>query len=155
MPVSAREQRRARIAALVRERRIHSQWDLQELLASEGIDANQATLSRDLRDMRVLKGPEGYELPSSAASRSADESTALYSAVHTWLSSAAWAANLAVLKTPAGGASPLAVALDRANWPDVLGTIAGDDTVLVVARSPAGARRLVAELVHLRESKKR
>ena len=155
LPGISRQDRRARIAALVRDRRVHSQWDLQDLLAAEGIAANQATLSRDLRDMGVLKGPEGYELPSSAAARETDESTALYSAVHSWLSSAASAGNLVVLKTPVGGASPLAVALDRVNWEDVVGTVAGDDTILVVARSPAAARRVAARLVKLREGKKR
>lgn len=150
-----RETRRARIAALVRERRVQSQWDLQELLAEHGIAVNQATLSRDLRDMGVLKGPDGYELPSEVVARGADASLELYGAVQSWLTSAASADNLLVLKTPVGGASPLAIALDRAAFAEVLGTIAGDDTILVVTKSAADARRILRRLNELRERKRR
>lgn len=152
---SHRDERRARIAALVVSRRVHSQLELSELLAKEGIEVNQATLSRDLRDMGLLKGPSGYELPSEVGPRESDLSLALHNAVHGWLDSAASAENLVVLKTPVGGAQPLAVALDHAQRPGALGTIAGDDTILVVCKSAADARRLVRDLLELRERKRR
>lgn len=149
-----REYRRQRIVELVRQQRVQSQLELQELLAEEDIVVNQATLSRDLRDMGLLKGPEGYELPSDVASRAADESVALYNAVHGWLNSAVVAENLVVLRTPPGGAQPLAVALDRAGWKQVLGTIAGDDTILCICKKPAEARRTARLLLDLRERRR-
>ena len=151
----AREGRRRLIASLVQAQRIESQWDLQALLQERGIEVNQATLSRDLRTMGVLKGPHGYQLPDSIALRDVDESLALYSAVQNWLSSAVSAENLVVLKTPIGGAQPLAIAIDKAGWPEVLGTIGGDDTILVVVKSAADARRIVKALLELRERRKK
>jgi transcriptional regulator of arginine metabolism len=151
----ARDKRRRRIAELVREKRIKSQFELQDLLAAEGIDVNQATLSRDVRDMRLLKGREGYEVPDDVAAIEADQSIALQQVVHRFLTLASTAQNLVVLRTPAGGAQSLAVELDRASWKSVLGTIAGDDTVLVICKGPADARRTARELLALRERKRR
>lgn len=153
--LGSRDERRARIAELVRSRRVHSQLELSELLSRSGIEVNQATLSRDLRDMGLLKGPGGYEFPSAQPLAEADESMALYVAVHGWMSSAVAAGNLVVLKTPVGSASPLAIALDQAGWPEIVGTIAGDDTILVVARSAAAARSVVRNLNELCEGRKR
>ncbi len=152
---SSRDERRARIAELVRARRVHSQLELSELLSRGGIEVNQATLSRDLRDMGLLKGPGGYELPNAQPLAEADDSLALYAAVHGWMSSVVAAGNLVVLKTPIGSASPLAIALDQAGWPEIVGTIAGDDTILVVARSTSAARSVVRNLNELREGRKR
>lgn len=147
--------RRQRIAALVRERAVHSQFELQELLAAHGIAVNQATLSRDLRAMGVLKGPDGYELPTAPAAAHTDGSLALYNAVHAWLRAATSAENLVVLKTPAGGAQPLALALDQTSPKEAVGTIAGDDTILVVCKNAAEAKRLARMLLELRERRKR
>lgn len=153
--LASREERRARIAELVRSRRVHSQAELAELLSKTGVEVNQATLSRDLRDMGLLKGPEGYELPTTLPPAEADASLALYVAVHGWMSSAVAAGNQVVVKTPVGAAGPLAVALDKAGWPEVLGTIGGDDTILLIARSPSAARNVVRTLNEMREGKKR
>src|SRR5262245_48475249 len=84
----SRSERRARIAELVRSRQVHSQSELAELLGKSGIEVNQATLSRDLRDMGLLKGRGGYELPTAIPAAEADASLALYVAVHGWMSSA-------------------------------------------------------------------
>ncbi|MBK7643405.1 MAG: arginine repressor [Planctomycetes bacterium] len=153
--LSSREERRARIAELVRARHVHSQSELAELLGKSGIEVNQATLSRDLRDMGLLKGPNGYELPTSVPPAEADASLALYVAVQGWMSSAVAAGNQVVVKTPVGAAGPLAVALDKAGWNEVLGTIEGDDTILVIARSAPAARGVVRKLNELREGAKR
>jgi transcriptional regulator of arginine metabolism len=150
-----RDQRRALILAWVRERRVRNQLELQNLLAERGIDVNQATLSRDLRGMGLLKGPDGYELPPDPVRAVDDTAMALWIAVHGWLTSATPAQNLVVLRTPPGGANPLAIALDRARWKEVLGTLAGDDTVLVVTRKGAEARRLVRLLQDLKERKRK
>jgi transcriptional regulator of arginine metabolism len=148
------DQRRALILDWVRARRVKNQLELQELLAARGIEVNQATLSRDLRAMKLLKGPEGYELPPDLTPAVDDAALALWSAVHGWLASATTAQNLVVLRTPPGGANPLAIALDRARWKEVLGTLAGDDTVIVVTRKGADARKLVRSLQDLKGRKR-
>ncbi len=140
-----RDLRRQRILRLLERERPRNQADLQHRLAAAGIVVNQATLSRDLRDLGVVKGKDGYELPQAPLSpRTAHRS--LWHAVHTWLVSARAAQNLAVLRTPAGGAQPLGLALDGAELSGVLGSIAGDDTVLVVCADAARARSLIKEL---------
>lgn len=156
-PTELQAARRRRIAELVLERRIASQMELQALLARDGVVVNQATLSRDVRAMGLLKGREGYELAPGVAGAGgeSDASVALYQALHAWLSSCEPAGNLVVARTPAGGAGPLGIALDRAGWKELAGTVAGDDTLLLVCRSAAGARRVARSLVALRERKKR
>jgi transcriptional regulator of arginine metabolism len=151
-----RDQRRALILSWIRERRVPNQVELLDLLAARGIEVNQATLSRDLRAMGVLKGPDGYELPPDPVASPADDAaTALWSAARGWLTSAIPAQNLVVLRTPPGGANPLAIALDRARWREVLGTIAGDDTVIVVARRGVEARRVAKALLDLKHGRRK
>lgn len=144
-PASDRDERRQRILHLLERERPRSQAELQERLAADGFDVNQATLSRDLRDLGVVKGKDGYELPQGTLSpQTATQS--LWHAVHTWLVGATAAQNLVVLRTPAGGAQPLGLAIDKAELPGVVGTIAGDDTVLAVCADAAKARSLVRQL---------
>jgi len=150
-----RESRRDVIVALLRSHTIVSQAELQALLEKEGFAVNQATLSRDLRDMRLRKGPEGYELPGDAPSASlgtvaSPPALVLWNAVREWMQSAVASGQLFVLKTPPSGASPLAAALDQSGNPGLLGTIAGDDTVLGICSTPAVSKRLVKELLALR-----
>ncbi len=136
--------RRQRILTLLENERIKNQAALQERLADAGIEVNQATLSRDLRALGVVKSKDGYELPQAPLSPATSQS--LWHAVHTWLVGATAAQNLVVLRTPAGGAQPLGLAIDRAALPGVVGTIAGDDTVLAVCADPKKARSLVRQL---------
>lgn len=150
-----REARRHRIAELVHAREVHSQQELGELLARDDIVVNQATLSRDLRAMGLLKGPNGYELPGAAVGERSDASVALHASAQAWLLSATPAENLVVLRTAVGAAQPLALALDRAGMKSILGTVAGDDTILVVCKSATDARRVARQLLELRESRKR
>lgn len=147
---ATREDRRKLILSWVRERQIKSQADLQRLLAQRGVLVNQATLSRDLRDMGLLKGPSGYELPTQVPQNTPNVSLALVGAVQQWLSEAVCAQNLVVLRTPPGGATALALAVDGARLREALGTIAGDDTVFVATRSTSDARRLSRALLDLR-----
>lgn len=149
-----REARHQAILRAVRERRIRSQAELQARLARAGLEVNQATLSRDLRAMGVVKSPRGYELPAEGGGAAEDSAVALFQAVSAWLSSARVAQNQIVLRTPPGGASPLAVALDRAGWSRVVGTIAGDDTVLVVCEDARSATRVCAELESLKRERR-
>lgn len=140
-----RDQRRQRILTLLERARVKNQAELQRRLADDGHDVNQATLSRDLRDLGVVKGKDGYELPQAPLSAQ-NAQTSLWHAVHTWLLSATPAQNLVVLRTPAGGAMALGVALDQAALPGVVGTIAGDDTLLAVCSDNQKARALVQRL---------
>ncbi len=132
----ARERRQQAVLRLVGSRKVRSQGELAALLAEEGLLANQATLSRDLRELGLVKGPGGYAVPPGAG-----KGDSLTAAVGQWLRDAVPVEHQVVLKTPPSGAQPLALALDRALLPDVVGTIAGDDTVLVICsgKRPANA----------------
>jgi transcriptional regulator of arginine metabolism len=137
-------QRHDAILRILREHRIQSQEELRTRLRREGIDVTQATLSRDVRELGLSKavdssGAAYYTLPSQAAPAPPWEQL-----VRTLLVSLDGVNNLLVIRTVAGSAEALGSAIDRRAWPEVLGTIAGDDTILIVARS-GRARRVVAE----------
>jgi transcriptional regulator of arginine metabolism len=149
---SLRERRRALILEWARSGPIESQVQLQRDLEAAGVHANQGTLSRDLRDLGLVKSAHGWELPAAGALQSDDAGLALLAAARAWLVEALPAASLVVVRTPPGGANPLALALDHAGWADVLGTIAGDDTVFVATAGPAEARRVAAALAALTET---
>ena len=152
----SRASRQGRIVELITQRRVHSQSELLAMLEAEGIGTTQATLSRDLDELGAVKlrGADGgtpvYVIPDDGSPvRGIEGGTArLARLLGELLVSADASGNLAVLRTPPGGAHYLASALDRAALHDVVGTIAGDDTLLVVAREPLTGAQLVA---HLRE----
>ena len=151
-PNDSRDARRQRILAVIEQEQVRSQAELADRLAADGFAVNQATLSRDLRDLGVVKGKDGYEPPTAPALTPATANSSLWHAVHVWLLSATAAQNLVVLKTPAGGAQALGVAIDRAAQPGgelqgVVGTIAGDDTLLCVCSDGSKARALVRRLL--------
>jgi transcriptional regulator of arginine metabolism len=149
--------RQARIAAVLAAVSVHSQTELGRLLAAEGVDVAQATLSRDLEEMGAVKVRRpgsgtvycvaGDEAPGPVLRALTDASEGRVSRLAAeLLISAEASANLVVLRTPPGGAHLLASAVDRAGLDDVLGTVAGDDTVLLVARDPRGGTRLAKRL---------
>jgi len=128
-------QRHAAILKVVRDRRIHSQDDLREALAAEGFNVTQATLSRDIRELGLAKlsDPQGgayYTHPHRAAVR-----PDLAQILPTLLVSVDGVGPFLVLKTASGSAGAVTEALDQAGWGEIMGTIAGDDTVLVITRS--------------------
>lgn len=146
-------QRQHRIARLLEEQAISSQAQLVELLATEGLNLTQATVSRDLEELGAVKvripgGAMAYAIPELAKDRVAPEDV-LRKVLGEFLVEAAHSANLAVLRTPPGSAHVLASALDRAGLMDVLGTVAGDDTVLVVCPPPDGGQKMSARLARL------
>ena len=140
-PISAR---RAAILDVLEEGPVRNQSDLGAALAERGIEVNQATLSRDLRALGVVKGPGGYRLPSGGPA-AADPMARMRQALREWLGAATPAQNLLVLRTPPGGAQPLAFAIDNADVEGILGTVAGDDTILIVAPDARTAQRLASE----------
>lgn len=126
------------ILELVGEHRISSQEYLRELLAGRGFEVTQATLSRDIRELRLVKVPDAeggmvYKLPPEVW----DQTPPLRRLLPTLFVSAEGVGNLLVIKTLTGGAQPVASALDWEEWPEVLGTVAGDDTILIILRDPA------------------
>ncbi len=150
---ATRAGRHARIVALLAVHPVRSQAELQALLASEGIEATQATLSRDLEELGAVKlrAPDGagrYVVPEDGSPvRGVTGGTDRLARLLAELLVATDASgNLAVLRTPPGAAQFLASALDRAVLPDVVGTIAGDDTVVVIAREPRTGAELAADL---------
>jgi transcriptional regulator of arginine metabolism len=143
MAVMNKAFRQGQILRLIRAKRIPTQDDLaRELKESSGIDTTQVTLSRDIRELGLLKTSEGYRQVEAAPAGPDLESIA-----GELLQDARVAQNLVVLKTSPGNANALAVALDNEDWPDVVGTIAGDDTILVVAPDAAAAEKLRQKLL--------
>jgi transcriptional regulator of arginine metabolism len=149
--------RQARIVELITHRTVRSQAELLALLADEGISVTQATLSRDLDELGAVKlrGVDGgapvYVIPEDGSPvRAVEGGTGrLARLLSELLVSADASANLAVLRTPPGAAHFVASALDRAALTDVVGTIAGDDTIVVVAREPRTGAQLAERLMAL------
>ena len=161
--MASKAARHARIVTILNSQRVGSQAELAAALDDEGFEVTQATLSRDLEELGAVKlrTPDGglpsYVVPEDGApltSRTAKDAPPqrLARLIDELLVSAEASANLVVLRTPPGAAHFLASAVDRAGLPDVLGTIAGDDTILVVARDPDGGKALAHHLVELQET---
>jgi transcriptional regulator of arginine metabolism len=133
-----------RISSLIRGAEVRSQTELAELLAGDGFQVTQATLSRDLEELRAVKVRGAYLIPEDGerALRPAEQApTRLIRLLRELLTGADYSGNLVVLRTPPGAAQFLASAIDRTGLPDIVGTIAGDDTIIVVAReAPDPAR---------------
>ncbi|WP_018350051.1 arginine repressor [Longispora albida] len=147
--------RHAWISALIREKSVKSQTELGELLAADGIVVTQATLSRDLDELGAVKvrggnGQAAYLIPEDGnpALRPAEHASARLIRLLRELATGATASgNLVVLRTPPGAAQFLASALDRSGLPEIVGTIAGDDTILVVAPEDLGGHELARRLL--------
>lgn len=148
-----RSARQDLIARLIETHRIPSQRHLLERLEAEGVETTQATLSRDLVDLGARKvrseGRAFYSLGSPADELAADGPARLRRVLAELLVGTDWSGNTAVLRTPPGAAQYLASVVDRSDLPDVVGTLAGDDTVFVLAREPADGRSLAENLTRL------
>jgi transcriptional regulator of arginine metabolism len=129
------------ILELVDEGPISSQEELQKLLHRRGFDAGQATLSRDIRELGLVKSAGGYELPGREAAPETDLPS-VDRLVREFVTSVRAAENLLVTKTSIGSAQPVAAALDGEHWPEAIGTVAGDDTILIVCQDRRAAGRL-------------
>jgi transcriptional regulator of arginine metabolism len=127
---------------VIRSRRVTSQDRLRQLLDKAGFAVTQATVSRDIRELRLVKvpGAEGvghYTLPEEWGS-----TPPLQSLLPSLYTSAVGTGNLLVVRTMTGGAPAVALAIDWEEWPEVLGTIAGDDTILIICQEPAQVREV-------------
>ncbi|KAB2341124.1 arginine repressor [Actinomadura rudentiformis] len=160
--------RHAKVIELLTRHPVHSQGELAKLLADEGLEVTQATLSRDLVDIGAVKlraddGSLIYAVPGEGGDRirltrtGATETFAgrLTRLAAELLVSAEASANLVIVRTPPGAAQYLASAIDHAEWPTVLGTVAGDDSILVISRAPDGGEELAQALLRLTNNRER
>jgi transcriptional regulator of arginine metabolism len=165
--------RQAQVAAILADRvPVRSQEELAERLAEHGVRVTQATLSRDLEELGAVRlrgrdgalvyalpgqpgGPAPGPAPAPAPGAGGEPAGRLARVVAELLVSAEASANLVVLRTPAGAAQLLASAIDQAGWRSVLGTVGGDDTVLVIARDPAGGDEVSQTLLRIADRRGR
>jgi transcriptional regulator of arginine metabolism len=152
-----KHQRLDAIRELVSGSQVPSQDELRRKLRRRGIRVTQATLSRDIHELRLFKGPGGYSLPQANGANGTvaavdDAPPALAEMIESFGLRARQAMNQVVVGTVMGGAQPLAAALDRAGWPEVVGTIAGDDTVLVICPDARRAGEIESRLRTMLES---
>jgi transcriptional regulator of arginine metabolism len=155
--------RREEILRIVRSSPVHSQDELLTSLRKHGYTVTQPTLSRDLRELGLVKTPAGYVFPDTLASVShfpppESRGHRLDQLLRDFIISAEAAMNLVVLKTPAASAQPVASAIDAAAIDDALGTVGGDDTIFVAFRTPAAAAtfaRRVHQIAGLRPERRR
>ena len=140
-----KSQRQYRVAQILRNESVSSQDHLVDLLAAEGVAATQATVSRDLDDLGAVKVPTGggsvYAIPELPSEQVIPDDH-LRRVLGEWVVAVGCSQNLVVLNTPPGSAHVVGSAIDRSAVDGVLGTVAGDDTVLVVATEEAGGRRV-------------
>lgn len=152
MPLVTKAARHAMIIEVIATGTVRSQSQLLDELADRGIRVAQGTLSKDLVEVGAtrLRGPDGqlvYAVPREGEGPAVTGEAPAYEARLARLAqevvvSAEGSANLAVLRTPPGAAQYLASAIDKVAWTDLMGTIAGDDTVLLISRDPAGGQAL-------------
>jgi len=127
--------RQGQILKLLTDEPVSNQDELRRRLVHLGMRVTQATLSRDLRELKLVKTSEGYRPLSAAAVEEAAPLPVLARALKEFLLDIRPAQNLLVLKTPPGGAQPLAAAVDAEHWKEIAGTLAGDDTILIITPS--------------------
>jgi len=144
MPAVSNQQRRRRaIAELLQNHVIRRQSELVRLLRDKGLEATQSSVSRDLRDLGVAKLTAGYSLPEPIKRNNADALRLVAEFIRNVRPAGP---NLLVVTTAIGAAQRVCVTLDRANWPEVVGTISGDDTIFVATAGAGAQRRLNARL---------
>lgn len=139
--------RQEQILKLVRSRPFYSQSELAEALRANGVETTQVTLSRDLKELALVKTPAGYaEMETGSASSSAQE---LVHILQNFVRDIRRAQNLLVLKTDPGAAQTVAVTLDSEEWEELVGSLAGDDTVLLICEDDRHSRAVEEKLREL------
>ena len=140
--------RRSQILELLRAQAVATQGDLRRQLQRRGIRVTQATVSRDIEELGVVKTRKGYRAPESGPAALPPQ-PALATILKEFLREVRRASNLVVLKTHPGNAHSVAVALDAESWPEVTGTIAGDDTIFVATVGVREASRVHKKIQRL------
>jgi transcriptional regulator of arginine metabolism len=142
------QRRRTRILKLIQKGPVLSQTQLGQRLKSEGFQVAQATLSRDLRALNLVKTQSGYKLPEQLGVVEGNRNQQGLTILQFMVEAEA-AGNLVVVRTHPGNASPVARSLDTIGWKEIVGTVAGDDTILVVTANAAAARLIKQRLLAL------
>lgn len=139
----SKQERHSAIQHLVAVEAITSQDELRRKLARRGFDVTQATLSRDIHELRLYKGPNGYAVPNGNGHvEEEEEQPSVDDMLNSFGVTVKQAQNQLVLRTTSGGAPPVALAIDNEPWNEVVGTLAGDDTVLIICTDPKRAAHL-------------
>jgi transcriptional regulator of arginine metabolism len=154
MATLGKPQRQHRILRILEQQPVSSQGQLVQLLESEGIVATQATVSRDLEELGAVKvripgGTLAYAIPDYTRGERAGSDDHLKRLMSEFVLEVAHSANIVVLRTPPGSAHVVGSALDRAGVPDILGTVAGDDTLFLVVKESVGGAAVAADLAAL------
>lgn len=134
--------RQSKILEIIRRKSIHTQEELAEELRGLDVQATQVTLSRDIKELGLVKTPEGYRAMSPVAPKAPGFATV----AAEFVTDIRLAQNLLVLKTAPGNANSVAVAFDREGWTEVVGTIAGDDTILIITPDNASAKAMSSRI---------
>jgi transcriptional regulator of arginine metabolism len=150
-----KNRRQHKIAEFLRDQEITSQGQLVDLLEAEGVPATQATVSRDLEDLGAIKvrvsgGEAVYAIPEHPADRVVSEDL-LKRVMSNWVIDIQSSSNIVVIRTPPGSAHIVASAIDRAGIPEVLGTVAGDDTLMVIAYEGTPGQSLAQQFREISE----
>lgn len=149
-PTADKRDRHQVILELVAAQPVASQEELRRLLSGRGWDVTQSTLSRDLHELRLARVPtaDGVRYATTTGGRAEGDGarSALDSLLPQFFARIDGVGDLVVLHTVPGGAQPVAVALDAARWPEIMGTIGGDDTILIVCRSAAAREQTIARV---------
>lgn len=140
-----KQQRHTAIRELLAKAAINNQDELRRRLAERGFHVTQATLSRDIHELRLSKGPSGYALPVAPDDEDEDL-PGIREILHSFGLEVRQALNLLVLVTATGSAQPVAAGMDYEDWPEVVGTIAGDDAVLIICPDERRATTLKARI---------
>jgi len=139
-----KSQRQSAIRELLVTMTVTNQDELRRKLAGRGIHVTQATLSRDIRELKLMKGPAGYALPANLDGE--DDLPAIASVLADFGLEVRQAQNLLIVLTTMGGAQPVAASIDSEDWEEVVGTIAGDNTVLIICPDNERAESLKSRI---------
>jgi len=140
----SKKARQGRILEIARKRRVTSQEELSSLLKREGVDVTQSTLSRDIRELGLVKVRGGYQVSGELHSAPPDE--ILRRAFEQFVVRTGVSGNIVMIRTSPGNAHSVGVVLDAAQWPEVLGTVAGDDTVFVLLRNGHFGKKVLGRI---------
>ncbi len=145
----SKKARQGRILEIARKRLVRSQEELSSLLKREGAEVTQSTLSRDIRELGLVKARGSYQVSGELHSSPPDE--VLRRAFEQFVVRTGVSENIVMIKTSPGNAHSVGVVLDAAQWPEVLGTVAGDDTVFVLLRNSRLGRKVLGRIRGLSE----
>jgi transcriptional regulator of arginine metabolism len=145
----SKKARQGRILDVTRNQQVRSQEELSSFLKLEGIDVTQATLSRDIRELGLVKVRGGYQPSGEVHSSPPDE--ILRRTLKQYVLRTGVSGNIVMIKTSPGNAHSVGVVLDAAQWPEILGTVAGDDTIFVLLRSNRWGNKVLGRIQELSE----